>query len=65
METANQRFWSLGVISHSFEERQALDVLGSSLRLVYGEPDHERVPEHLQELVSQLQAVEHGPSDLG
>jgi hypothetical protein len=65
MNVANQSFWSLGVISHSFQERQVLDMLGNSLRLVYGEADCERLPEHLQELVSQLQAVEHGPSDLG
>ena len=60
MNIANQSFGSLGVISHSFEERQVLDILGSSLRLVYGEADHERLPEFLQELVSQLQEVEHG-----
>jgi hypothetical protein len=65
MDIANRSFSSLGVVSHSFEERQVLDILGSSLRLVYGKPDHERVPEHLQELVSRLQEVEHASANQG
>jgi hypothetical protein len=58
MIVPNQSFQSLGVVSHLFDERQVLDILGSSLRLVYGEPDHKRLPEHLQELVSRLQEDE-------
>ena len=65
MNVANQSFWSLGVISHSFQERQVLDILGSSLRLVYGVPDCERLPEHLQERVRQIQEVEHGSDNPG
>ena len=65
MNAANQSFWSLGVISHSFQERQVLDILGSSLRLAYGEPDDERLPDRLQELVRGLERREHGTDNPG
>ena len=54
MTFLHEASWSLGVISHSFEERHVLMILGSSLRQIYGDVDTEPLPTRLQELLHRL-----------
>jgi hypothetical protein len=58
MTFPHETFWSLGVVSRSFEERQVLDILGSSLKHVYGEPEREPLPDEIRHLVQRLADVE-------
>lgn len=56
----NEASWSLGVQSHSFQERGVLDILGHSLKKVYGEPEREALPDRLRELIGRLEQAERG-----
>lgn len=56
----NESGWSLGAQSHSFQERGVLDLLGHSLKKVYGEPSRDTLPAELQELVARLESAERG-----
>jgi hypothetical protein len=55
MRFPNETFRSLGVAPHA-QERQVLDVLGTGLRRLYGEPLQAPLPDRLQELVAKLEA---------
>ena len=54
MTFIDETSWSLGVTYRSFEERQILGILGSSLQSVYEEAIQEPLPDRLQELVGKL-----------
>ena len=56
MRPPDETFRSLGVVSLSFAERQALDVLGSNLRKLYAEPVAAEMPEQLKQLADALAA---------
>jgi hypothetical protein len=56
----NETSWSLGAQSHTFQERGVLDLLGHSLKKVYGEPERDALPEEMQKLISRLEQAECG-----
>ena len=50
--------WNLGVRPQWLGQRQALDLLGSSLKQVYSELEREPLPDRLRELVAKLEEAE-------
>ncbi|WP_046861611.1 NepR family anti-sigma factor [Microvirga massiliensis] len=50
--------WSVGVRSQWLGQRQALDLLGSSLRQVYAKLEREPLPDRLRELVGKLEEAD-------
>jgi hypothetical protein len=64
MTFTQESFWSLGVLSHSFQERHVVGILGASLAKVYGEPQGQALPDHLAELVRRFEEAEHKASSV-
>lgn len=54
MVNTDEGFWSIGVQSCSFSERQMLDLIGHHLRLYYEHLLDLPVPERLEELSRQI-----------
>jgi hypothetical protein len=50
--------WSLGAQSHSFQERGVLDLIGHSLKRIYGVPERDALPEQLRDLIGRLERAE-------
>ncbi len=54
----NEPIWSHWAQSHSFQERGVLDLIGHSLKKVYGEPEQNPLPDTLRHLVDRLEQAE-------